>query len=480
MGAMPVSPRPSPLDEGGSPSGPVGAADAREPWSGLEIALMAGSVLLITLSAFESLATTTIMPTVVAELGAESWFSVASGAATAAQLVSTVVAGMLSDRRGPRDVLGVGMVLFVAGLLLCAAAPHVGVFVAGRLVMGLGGGMVIVPLYVLVGALASDRHRPTFFAGFSLAWVLPSLVGPAVAGLVAANAGWRWVFGAVPVLAIVAVLPIVPLLRRLDLAHGGADAVPRRRVATLALFGLGAGSGLLLLQLAGAMSGWVLVALAIAGLGLTIALLPRLMPAGTLRLRRGTPSAIATRFLAMGSLAGAAAFIPLVLQRVHGWSVEHAALAVTVGSVAWAVGATVQARIVSPAIRIRLPVAGTSLMAVGLVPVALLAWPSMPVWPGIVGTFLAELGIGLTHATLSDLTLGMVPRSQHGKVSSWLQVADNAGAALELAIVSIALALWARTPLLPYAPAGLIALVLAALAVLAAVRIPPPSDAARG
>jgi hypothetical protein len=57
-------------------------------------------------------------------------------------------------------------------------------------------------------------------------------------------------------------------------------------------------------------------------------------------------------------------------------------------------------------------------------------------------------------------------------VSSWLQVADNGGSALELALVSLALAVWARTALLPYAPAGAVALVLAALAVWAASRIP--------
>ncbi len=477
---MSTAPRPSPQDGAGSPApAPVGAAHAREPWMGVEIALMVGSVLLITLSAFESLATSTIMPSVVAELGAESWFSVASGAAMTAQLVSTVVAGTLSDRWGPRGVLGIGMALFVAGLALCAVAPHVGVFVVGRLVMGLGGGMVIVPLYVLVGALASQGHRPTFFAGFSLAWVFPSLVGPAIAGLVAANAGWRWVFGAVPLLAVVAVVPIVALLRGLDLAPSDATHLSRRRVAMLAVFGLGAGSGILLLQLAGAMSGWAFLVLGVIGAALTIALLPRLMPAGTLRLRRGTPSAIATRFLAMGSLTGTTAFIPLVLQRVHGWSVERAALAVTVGAVAWALGATAQARIVSPSVRIRLPVIGTMLMAVGLVPVAVLAWPPMPVWPGLVGTFLAQLGIGLTHSTLSDLTLGMVPHSQHGTVSSWLQVADNAGAALELSIVSISLALWAHTPMLAYAPAGVIALALAVLAVLAALRIPSSPGALR-
>ena len=56
----------------------------RLKWQPIEISLLVGSVLLITLAAFEGLATTTIMPNVVADLDSEAWFSVASGAALAA------------------------------------------------------------------------------------------------------------------------------------------------------------------------------------------------------------------------------------------------------------------------------------------------------------------------------------------------------------------------------------------------------------
>ena len=468
----------SPIDEGDSPgtSEPASSGRTRERWSRDELALMVGSVLLITLTAFESLATTTIMPSVVADLDADSWFAMASGSAMAAQLVSTVVAGVLADRHGPRGVLLAGWALFIGGLALCALAPHVAWFVAGRVVMGLGGGFVIVPLYVLVGAFATDRHRPAFFAGFSLAWVFPSLVGPGVAGLVTATWGWRWVFGAVPVAALLAVVPLVPVLGRLRAPSSDSRYAPRRERSDLwrlAVAGLGASAGILLLQLSGAVAGWWFWALAAAGLALTGVALPRLVPRGTFRLRRGTPSVIATRLLAMGALTGAGAFIPLVLQRVHGWSVERTAVAVTIGSVAWAVGATLQARVVDPRRRVRLPLLGTTLMAVGLVPVSLLVWTPFPQWLGVAGWVLAQLGIGFVHSSLSDLALGLAERSQHGKVSSWLQVADNSGAALELALVSMALALWATTSLLPYAPAGFIALSLAALAVCAASRVPP-------
>ncbi len=463
-GTIPVMSSPS------DPSArPGGLDEAQTPWSGSEIAVMIGSVVLITLSAFESLATTTIMPNVVADLGAQSWFSVASGAALAAQLLSTVMAGALSDSRGPRPVLLSGMALFVIGLGMCASAPHIAIFVAGRLVQGLGGGLVIVTLYVLVGAVATDRHRATFFAGFSLAWVLPSLVGPAIAGFVASHAGWRVVFGAVPIIAVVAVIPLLPQLRRFHVEGSGRDP----GTAHLAALGLTAGLGVVILQLAGTSTGWGLVAMAVLGITLTSWSLPRLVPAGTLRLALGMPSAIATRFLAMGALTGATAFMPLVLQRVHGWSIDHAAIAVTIGSVSWAVGATLQARVRDPRLRMRLPLIGAVALTLGLLPVTLLVWASAPVWPALVGWFVSGFGIGFLHSTLSDLVLGMSDRSEHGKVSSWLQVADNAGSALELALVSIALALWSGAQGAVYLPASLVALVAATLAIVSAARIIP-------
>lgn len=447
----------------------------RARWSGEELSLLVGSVLLITLSAFEALATTTVMPDVVADLDAQSWFSLASGAALAAQLLAVVLAGGLADARGAGPVLLGGLALFVVGLLLCALAPHVAVFVAGRLVEGLGGGLIIVPLYVLIGGVSTDAHRPTFFAAFSLAWVLPSLVGPAIAGLVAQAWGWRWVFGAVPVLALAASTVLVPRLR--DLPHTTTPLSPA--LARLGAWALAGGVGLVCLQLAGALGGRLLALLTVVGGVLVVLALPRLVPTGTWRLVRGIPAVVATRFLALGALQGATAFLPLVLQRVHHWQVADAAVAVTIGSLSWSLGSVAQSRVHARARRERLPLLGAFLMTLGIAPVALLVLADAPVWPALLGWFVAGFGIGMLHSTLSDLTLGMSERSEHGKVSSWLQVADAAGPALELALVSIALAAWTPALVGPWAeggfaylPAPLLALVVAVVAVVAAARIP--------
>lgn len=137
-----------------------------EAWSSAEKGLMLSSVVLITLSAFESLATTTIMPNVVASFHADSWFAVSSGAALITNLIANVLAGGLSDALGVKKVFAWGLGLFCVGLLVSTFAPHIAVFVLGRLIQGLGGGFIIVPLYVLVGAIATPPASSTLLCGF--------------------------------------------------------------------------------------------------------------------------------------------------------------------------------------------------------------------------------------------------------------------------------------------------------------------------
>lgn len=443
--------------------------DAVTRWSRDEKVLLAGSIVLITLAAFEALAAMTIMPNVVADLGSDTWFAVASGAAIAMQLASTVIAGPLCDARGPRKVLLWGAALFVVGLALCTFAGHIALFVIGRMIQGLGGGLVMVPIYVFVGSIASPRHRPTFFAAFSMAWVFPSLVGPAIAGWVTATWGWRWVFGVVPFIAAVGLAAMVPVLRRFPSRQGAVEGSMRH----LAALAAGAGGSVVLVQFAGTLSGWALVAATVLGLAGCAMTLKRLVPDGTFTLRPGIASIIATRALVMGGLSGAEVFLPLALQRVHLWSASHASLAVTIGSITWAIGSAIPTRVNTQATRERLPLVGASLMVVGVLPVCFLVLKGLPPVVALVGWSITGLGIGMVHSTLSDLTLGSIDPSEHGRASSWLQIADNAGGAVELAIVSVVLAVWmpAFEGGIQYVPAPVIALGVCLLAVFASSRI---------
>lgn len=432
-----------------------------------ERTLMVGSVAMITMFAFESLATTTVMPSVVDDIGSALWIPIASGAPLAAQVLTCVIAGPLVDARGARRFLTLGVSAFAVGLLLCAFAPSMLVFVAGRTIQGLGAGFSVVPLYVLVGAIASDEHRRAFFAAFSMAWVLPSLVGAPIAGFTTQAFGWRPVFWSVAVLIVICFLVMLPLLRLSPEPQGELST----KFRPLLVRALAVGLGLLLAQGASTLPDkWSLLAIGV-GIAITLGFLPALLPKGTFSARPPLGSLIATRGLTIAANVGASSLIPMVVETVRGWDPAQASLVVAAGSISWACGSMFQARVDKN--RQRLPRVGAIFLCLGLIPVLSFPLAGWPVWIGISGWVLAGLGIGLTHATISDLALASSPSSEHGKVSASLQVADNAGPALSLALVSVVMTVAGIANVSPWLPALMVGLAASVLGVAASRRIRP-------
>ncbi len=384
-----------------------------------------GIVLVVTLLAFESMAVGTVMPVVASDLDGLALYAWGFSATLISSLLSTVLAGGWVDRSGPARPLMIGLSTFVVGLVVAGAAPAMGVFVAGRAVQGLGTGVSLVAIYVVIARVYPEALRPRVFAALSAAWVLPSLIGPAVGGAVAEHAGWRWVFlGLIP-LVIPPALLLVPVIRRVkpvDAASGaGAGAGKARYVAAVAVAG---GAGVLLYGLDGA--GWAMLPAAVAGLAGLAYGLPRLLPAGTLRLRRGLPSVVLVRGLLAGAFVGTDVFIPLALTKLHHFSPTQAGIVLTVGALGWSAAAQIQGRSRRP--REFYALLGAVLVTAGIVLAAvalqLSGWLAAPAW--IVG----GAGMGFAIGSLSVLLLALSPEDEQGVNSSALQISDTLGSSL--------------------------------------------------
>ena len=182
-----------------------------------------GLVVVVTVVAVEAMAVATVMPTVVRDLHGLRFYSWAFTAYLLADVVGMVDAGRRTDRVGPRPSLLGGLLLFAVGLVVDAVARDMGMLLAGRVLQGLGGGQLIVAVYVVVARAIAADLRPRVFAALSAAWVVPALVGPALAGIVTSAFGWRWVFAGIVPLAVIGVVLLLPVLRSLP-AHVEADA----------------------------------------------------------------------------------------------------------------------------------------------------------------------------------------------------------------------------------------------------------------
>jgi MFS family permease len=430
------------------------------------VATTTGMFALCAFVAFEAMAMTTVMPTVAEQLDGVGLYALSFAAPLASGVVGMVAAGGWSDRRGPALPLGLALVLFSLGLVVCGTASSMEVLVAGRVLQGLGGGALTVCLYVLVGLVFPAALQPAVFASFAAAWVLPSLFGPALAAFVADAVGWRWVFLGVVALVVLAAGLIAPALRRAPITRT-EQPFPTRRL----LWAVTGAAAVLAFELLGSHHG-ALLALAVVAFVVTGLALRRLLPAGTLVAARGLPAVIGTRGLLSASFFCAEAYIVFVLQEQWGLSAGRAGLALTVVGVAWAAASQVQGRLgarVSDRTAMRfgtgLVLGGTSLLAV------LVAGHLHPVL--VVASYVvAGAGMGLGYPRTAVAMLAASAEGERGFNSSALSIADSLGGAFALSASGIVFATAERLDTDPFLPVFVLAVGLAVLGVVTAARTP--------
>lgn len=385
----------------------------------------AGLVLVVTLVAFEFMGVATALPTLVADLHGGRLYAWPIAAFTAASAVGTVLGGRISDRRGPGGPLLGAIALFAVGLLIGGTAHTMLVLLAGRVVQGLGAGSVVVSIYVLIALVYPERDRPAASALIAAAWVVPSLVGPLIAGLVTEHFGWRWVFlGLVPLVTL-GVPMLVPVVRKLP-PHE-RNAAPARRGLVLA--GIGAAVGVSVFTAAAQRLTVVSVPIGVAGVVLLAFALRRLWPAGTIRAARGLPSVVLSRGLLAGSFAAAEVFVPLALTSVHHYSPAAAGLPLTASAIGWSAAAAWQGRHPDLSRSTLLRVAFL-LVAVGLGGIAVIALDGVPGWLAVVAWTIGGAGMGLGVSSISVLLLGLSPAGERGFNTSAMQLADMIGTVL--------------------------------------------------
>lgn len=413
-----------------------------------------GAVGLVTLGAFENRAVMTVLPTVAERLGGLWLFGAASAAPMVSFVLATAVAGTWADRRGPLQPLGAGLGLFVLAQLTMGLAPSMAVFVAARLGGGLAEGLVDVGLVVLMARALPEELRAKVFAAFAAAWVLPSVLGPALAGLVAEHLGWRSVF----LMAVVLVVPTTMMLRPAMARARATLPAPthwapaeRRMVGAAALVA----SSLAVLTLGGSLltrDGALPLAGAAACAAGLVVLAPSLravLPAGVLVVARGIPAVIAMRGMVAAAFGLVGAFIPLMLSTVHGFRPATAGVSLTVTGLFWSVGSQVHGlswvqREVAPVRRLRI---GFGLIAVGTAGPALLSLGALPAWLGLSLWAVAGVGMGLSSPTLSTHLLSLSPVAAQGRYTAAGNVSGSVAQSIALATAG-ALVAW-QAPILP-------------------------------
>lgn len=398
-------------------------------------ALTVGAILAVSIVAFEALALTTVAPTIAGDLDSVGLYGWIFSAFLLAQIVGAVAAGQQADRRGPAKPFIVSLSLLGAGLLVGALAPNMTILVCGRFLQGLGGGALVTCVYAIISTAYPDELRTRMLAAFSSAFVLPALIGPAIAGFVADQYTWRAVFwGLLPFVAVVGLLT-TPAFGRLSPSEtntaNGASTRSRLPGAIL----LAAGTGLLLAGLKIAtdddlsLAGWEMhptiagLPLAVVGLATVIPALRSVLPTGTLAFRRGLPATVAAKGLLAAGYFYTEVYLVLALKSLAGYGATTSGLVVSAGALSWTVGTWTQERLDrrrEGAGRRGRVLFGTALMAAGISTLAAVIILSNDITlPIAVATWItAGLGMGLANTGSLAIAFAQAPGGEEGKVSS--------------------------------------------------------------
>ena len=424
--------------------------------------LTIGLIGLITAVAFEGLAVSTILPAVAADLDGLTLYGWAFSAFWLTNILGITLAGSDADLHGPRRAFIAGVLAFVIGLVVATVATGMPMLIAARAIQGLGSGAIGAVVYVVVARGYAPHAHPRMLAVMSTAWVVPGLIGPALAAWVASVLHWRWVFGGlgVPVLVLAAVaLGPISALHAADEPAGdrGRRAWQATRLATGSLLFL---SGLSLRPL------WLGAAICLAGATLTGLAARRLLPAGALRLRRGAAAVPLLVFGTAFAFFGAETYIPLAVTNVRHAGLAAGALALSASTITWTAGSWLQARLVPRGWRAGLVGLGALVIALGIATAELVLLPAVPVWVAAIAWAISGLGMGLAYTTLSLLTLETAEAGREGAASATLQLTFTLGTAFGTGIGGAWVAA-AATGVLSLGSAIGLALGLTALVVLA-------------
>ena len=303
--------------------------------NGLRSLALAGGVAVHAVNVFIA---TTILPSVVQDIGGLPWYAWNTTLFVAASIMGSSCAPLGIRWYGLRRTFLLALLVFMAGTVVCALAPSMPWLLFGRVGQGLGGGMLLSLSYATVPLVFDQALWSRAMALISGMWGVSTLSGPAIGGLFAEAGHWRWAFWAV--------LPVCGLLGTLLVTQLGPVGRKRsgRLDAPLLRMGLLVAS-VLVVSAASLYASWVAQFLGVAGGLLLVLWLARMdgrarqrfLPAGAWSLAHP----LGRRYAMIGLMSigvTTEVFVPYFLQVLHGQSPLHAGYLSALMSAGWTLG----------------------------------------------------------------------------------------------------------------------------------------------
>lgn len=156
--------------------------------------VLAGLMLAMGLAAMDTTIVATAIPSIVRDLGGFSLFPWVFSAYVLTAAVSIPIYGRLADLYGRKPILVAGTVVFLAGSVLSGLSWNMVALIGFRALQGVGAGAIQPVVTTLAGDLYTLKERARVQGWIASVWGIAAVVGPAIGGLFAEYATWRWIF----------------------------------------------------------------------------------------------------------------------------------------------------------------------------------------------------------------------------------------------------------------------------------------------
>jgi EmrB/QacA subfamily drug resistance transporter len=146
------------------------------------------------LAAVDQTIVATALPAIVASTGEverASWIVVSY---LIASTIAAPIYGRLGDQFGRRQLMIVGLAIFIVASLLCAVCTSVETLTAARVLQGLGGGGLMTLSQALVGEAIPPRERARYQGYLATVGISANAFGPVAGGFLAEHLGWPSIF----------------------------------------------------------------------------------------------------------------------------------------------------------------------------------------------------------------------------------------------------------------------------------------------
>jgi EmrB/QacA subfamily drug resistance transporter len=426
------------MDDRPHPSEPAAAAAAAPLDHATIRAIMVGILLAMFLSALEQTIVAPALPTIgraLADVENLSWVVTAYLlAATAA----TPLFGKLADIHGRRRMMLVAIVIFLIGSLACALAPSMPALIAARALQGIGGGGILPLAHTIIGDMVSPRERGRYQSYTSVMFMIASIAGPVLGGVLTDYVHWTTIFWINLPLGLLALWMTDRALRRLprhDRPHrldiAGATLMVAAALALMLAMAWGGTrygwtSEPILALLGGSLALWLLFAL-------RVATAPEpFLPLAILR--EPLVGAIAAAgFFSVGVITALSIVLPLYFELVLGFTPSGSGTALIVFLAAATAGSFAAGRLMVRTARYkRVPVVGLVLGMAMLIVLA--ARPSgLSLLDVCVLLTVGGVGLGVMYPVTTVIVQNAVRAHQLGTATGALNFARGLGGAIIVA-----------------------------------------------